>query len=160
MSVAAILQEAFTGSLRNVWQMAIIVIPLMIFIEIFQDLQLMDRLTSFMRPLTRLIGLNDEGNLPLLAGLLFGISYGAGIIIAGARGGRLTRDDIFLVNLFLIICHSIFEDTLLFAAIGAEWIPLLVGRFILACLICGIWSRWMGICNANKPENTACSENS
>lgn len=142
MSFLAILQEAVTGSLRNVLQMAMIVIPLMIFIEVFNDLHLMERLTSFLNPLSRFIGLNQEGNLPLLAGLLFGISYGAGVIISSARDGELTARDIYLVNLFLIICHSVLEDTLLFAAIGARWVPILVGRFMLACLICAIWSRW------------------
>lgn len=142
MSIAAILQEAITGSLKNVMQMAMIVIPLMVLIEVFKDLQLLDRSTSFLNPLSRLIGLNQEGNLPLLAGLLFGISYGAGIIIGCAREGKLQMEDIYIVNLFLVICHSLLEDTLLFAAIGANWIPILIGRLLVACLVCAFWSRW------------------
>lgn len=117
----------------------------MIFIEIFQDLHLLDRLTAVINPLTRFIGLDQEGNLPLLAGLVFGISYGAGIIINSAHQGKLRMEDIYLINLFLVICHSLFEDTLLFAAIGANWIPILLGRLILAIIICAIWSRWTGI---------------
>lgn len=142
MSVAAILQEACWGSLNNVFQMAIIIIPLMLLIEIFKDLNLLEYLTSLINPLTRFIGLDQEGNLPLMAGLFFGISYGAGIIINSAQAGKLTLEDIYLINLFLVICHSLFEDTLLFAAIGANWLPLLVGRFLLAILVCALWYRW------------------
>lgn len=148
--ILSIFQEALTGSLRNVLQMAMIVIPLMVFIEIFKDLDLLNRLTSVITPITRLIGLKREGNLPLLAGLFFGISYGAGIIIGSAREGKLQPEDIYVINLFLVICHSLFEDTLLFASIGAKWLPLLVGRLILATVVCAIWSRWRGIRNKRK----------
>lgn len=142
MSIAAILQEALLGSLENVWRMAIIIIPLMIFIEIFKELNLLERITSVLNPLTRFMGLSHEGNLPLMAGLFFGISYGAGIILNSTNQGSLQAEDIYMVNLFLVICHSLFEDTFLFAAIGANWIPILLGRIILAVLICTLWYRW------------------
>jgi hypothetical protein len=150
LSIAAILQEALSGSINNVFRMAIIIIPLMIFIEIFQDLHLLERVTSLINPLTRLIGLNHEGNLPLMAGLFFGISYGAGIIINSTKQGRLQPEDIYLINLFLVICHSLFEDTLLFAAIGANWIPILLGRLILAILVCALWYHWKVYINSHS----------
>ncbi|MGR6835486.1 nucleoside recognition domain-containing protein [Syntrophomonas erecta] len=133
--------EAITGSINSVLQIAVIVIPLMISIEIFQDLHLLDRLTSVITPLTRLVGMSGESRLPLLAGLIFGISYGSGIIINSARQGKLTYRDIYLVNLFLVVCHSLVEDTVLFAAIGARWIPILIFRFIVATILCYILSR-------------------
>lgn len=141
MSVEMILSEAVQGCIKNVLQMAMIIIPLMIFIEVFQDLHLLDRMTAFLTPLTRLFGLPREGNLPLLAGLLFGISYGAGIIISSAQDGELSLDDIFIINLFLIICHSLLEDTLLFAAIGAKWLPILLTRLMMAILVCTLYAR-------------------
>jgi len=141
MDIILILQEAFWGCLKNIWQIALIVIPLMVAIEIFKDINLLDKMTSFMTPITRLIGLSKEARLPLLAGVVFGISYGGGIIIESAKEGKLTYDDIYIINLFLIICHSIFEDTLLFAAIGAQWLPILVVRLILAILVCMVFNK-------------------
>jgi len=76
-------------------------------------------------PLTRSINLSGEAGLPLMGGLVFGISYGGGIIISSAREGKLTLREMYIINLLRIICHSLFEDTLLFAAIGARWIPVL-----------------------------------
>lgn len=138
MDFSLVFQEAFWGCFKNILQMALIVIPLMVFIEIFKDMNLLDKLTSFMTPITSLIGISKEARLPILAGVAFGISYGGGIIIESAKEGKLTYDDIYITNLFLVICHSVFEDTILFAAIGAKWLPILVVRVILAILICAV----------------------
>ncbi len=138
MDYISILNEAFFGCLKNIGQIALIVIPLMVFIEILKDLNALERLTGIMTPITSLIGISKEARLPILAGLVFGISYGGGIIIESAKAGKLTYDDIYITNLFLVICHSVFEDTLLFAAIGAKWLPVLLVRLVLAILICYI----------------------
>jgi len=141
----AILQEALLGSLSNVLQIALIVIPLMIFIEIMKDLNWLSYLTAILAPLTRWMKLPREAGLPLVAGLVFGISYGAGIIIQAAREGTLTNSDIYMINLFLVICHSVFEDTILFAAIGAIWLPVLIYRLLLAVAVCAAIARfWPG----------------
>jgi hypothetical protein len=39
---------------------------------------------------------------------------------------------LILVLVFLGICHSIIEDTLIFAALGANWWVLISCRFVLA----------------------------
>jgi hypothetical protein len=41
---------------------------------------------------------------------------------------------LILVLVFLGICHSIIEDTLIFAALGANWWVLISCRFVLAAL--------------------------
>lgn len=143
MSYTAILIEAITGSISGVLQIAVIVIPLMIFIEIIQDLNWLDKMTAVLTPITRFIGISSEARLPIMAGLVFGISYGGGIIIDSARKGILTYRDIYLINLFLIICHSLFEDTILFAAIGAAWLPILIARIILAVAVCWVVARFL-----------------
>ncbi|MDD2587092.1 MAG: nucleoside recognition protein [Syntrophomonadaceae bacterium] len=142
MSLLMILSEAAKGSFSSILQIAIIVIPLMVFIEILIDLKLLDKLTAVLVPLTRIFNISQHASLPLMAGMVFGISYGGGIIINAAREGKLDYREIYLVNLFLIMCHSLFEDTFLFAAIGAQWIPVLTVRIILAVLICFLFSRY------------------
>jgi len=53
-------------------------------------------------------------------GIIFGIAYGAGVLIEEARSGRLSWKDIFLINVFLSVCHAVVEDTALFMAVGAN----------------------------------------
>lgn len=143
MEVLNIAEEALVGSLKSVGQIALIVIPLMIFIELFKEFRLLEKVTVIADPVTRLIGLSREANLPIMAGLIFGISYGGGLIINSAREGKLTYREIYIINLFLVICHSVFEDTLLFAAIGAKWVPILVARIVLAVIICYLAAKFV-----------------
>lgn len=143
MLVSEIFMEGLSGSIHNVALIALIVIPFMILVEVFKDLNLLNKLTSILSPLTRFLGISEEGNLPLLAGLLFGISYGGGIIINSAREGELGINDIVLINVFLVICHSLLEDTMLFAAIGAKWLPVLLVRIVLAIVIVYFYSLFL-----------------
>ncbi len=136
MDLMLIFKEAFWGSLQSIGQIAMIVIPLMVFIEIIKDLDLLRYLTAAMKPLTSRMKLSEEAGLPLAAGLTFGLSYGGGIIIHSAQQGTLTYREIFMTNLFLVICHSLFEDTILFAVIGAQWVPVLIFRVLLAVVVC------------------------
>lgn len=141
MDLMSFLIDAAWGCAKNVALMLAIIIPLMIMIEVFQEMDLLHRMTSIMNPVTRFIGMSRESNLPMLAGMVFGISYGAGLIIHSTRTGAIKGEEIFTINLFLVICHSIFEDTLLFAAVGAKWLPILLGRFLLAVIVCALWVR-------------------
>ncbi|MEA1962235.1 MAG: hypothetical protein U9N81_13375 [Bacillota bacterium] len=142
------------------WELAKVVIPVYFAVTFLKYTPVLPFISKHMTGIMHLVGLPGEAALPLvmgyfltiylaigamlplLAGLFFGISYGAGIIINCAQEGKLRTEDIYTINLYLVICHSLFEDTLLFAAIGANWLPIVVGRIILATLVCFCWSRW------------------
>ena len=68
------------------------------------------------------------------AGLFLGITYGAGIIIAEVKKGTLSKSDILYIATFLMLCHSVIEDILLFVIFGANgWIILGI-RVIMALI--------------------------
>ena len=136
---------AFTGSLGNVWKMAIIIIPMMLCLEIAKDLKILDRVAQWMAPVMRIFRLPKEGAFPLLIGLTFGLAYGAGVIIESVKNGELSWRDLFLINIFLVLCHSVVEDTLLFIAVGADGFIILVTRLILAVIVTLALSRWGGL---------------
>jgi hypothetical protein len=68
----------------------------------------------------------------ILAGLLLGITYGAGIILTEVKKGTLGKADIFYIGTFLMICHSIIEDILLFVIFGANGWMILAIRLTMA----------------------------
>ena len=72
---------------------------------------------------------------PIIVGQLLGITYGAGILIRETNSGSLTRRDIFFIATFLMICHSIIEDTLLFVIFGANYLVIITIRIIMAILV-------------------------
>lgn len=142
MSFINIATTILKGGFMLVGQLALIVTAVMIMVEFFQEFKILDKLTALMSPFTRLLGMSSEANLPLMAGLLLGIGYGGAIILDSTRQGKLSSQDIYLINLFLVLCHSVIEDTLIWAALGAMAIPLQIGRFFLALGVCFLVSRF------------------
>ncbi len=62
-----------------------------------------------------------------------GITYGAGILIKEAQNSNLSKADIFFILvLFLMICHAIIEDTLLFVIFEANLYIIVIFRVIAA----------------------------
>ena len=129
-----ILQEIITGGVRIAVLVPAIIIPLMVVLALLTDTRLLDRGVGFIQPVMRRFNLSKRVAFPLLAGLFLGIVFGSGVIISFANDGTLTKRDLILVLVFLGICHSIIEDTLIFAALGANWWVLISCRFVLAAL--------------------------
>ena len=141
MAVQEIIFNLVRGAASLLGQLALIFITVMIVVEVLRHYQILEKVTGLLTPLTKLAGIQPEGNLPLLAGLLLGIGYGGAIIIETANAGKLGPADVYLINLFLVICHSLVEDTLIWLAIGARAIPVQVARLVLAVIICWLVSR-------------------
>lgn len=130
-----ILVNAGITALQGIIQIAVIVIPVMIFIQGLKDIEILPILARAMSPFTRLLGVSEKTGVTLLAGLLFGIAYGAGVIIQTAKEENLSKKDIYLVSIFLICSHAVVEDTLIFAPLGINIIYLLFVRIALAMLL-------------------------
>ncbi|ABW19382.1 nucleoside recognition domain protein [Alkaliphilus oremlandii OhILAs] len=129
-----ILMEGLKGSFNSIYSIAKIVIPLMILLQIAKDYKFLDKISKAFEFLTKFFHMSKESTLPLLVGIIFGISYGAGVILQAAKEGNLSKKDTFLISTFLVICHAIVEDTLIFVAVGANGY-LLFGIRILAAII-------------------------
>ena len=133
--------EILINSLKLVIELGLIITVIMVVVEFTQEFRILNRLTALASPVTRILGLPQAGNLPLLAGTFLGISYGAAIIIDAGRNGSLNSDEIYLINLFLVICHSLVEDTIIWMALGAYIVPVQIARFFAALFICYLSSR-------------------
>ncbi len=134
MDWQVILREIITGSVHIAVLVPAIIIPLMVVLALLTDTRLLDRGVGFIQPLLQRLNLSNRVAFPLLAGLFLGIVFGSGVIISFANDGTLTKRDLILVLVFLGICHSIIEDTVIFAALGANWWILISCRFVLAAL--------------------------
>ena len=92
--------------------------------------------SRYMAPVLRPLRLPGEAGLPIAAGLGIGLTYGAGILDSdgAGRGRRWSRDELTVMCIFLGICHAIFEETVLFAAVGANGLLLLAIRIATAAV--------------------------
>jgi len=136
-----ILKEAAVGSFMSVRQIAVIVIPLMVFMEILKDMGILDRIANLFSPVVKIYGMKKESGFPLVIGIIIGLSYGAGIIFRSAREDNLPKKDLYLITYFLVSAHAVFEDTAIFMAIGASGILLLTTRLLVAAFFTYIASR-------------------
>ncbi|MDG4657161.1 nucleoside recognition domain-containing protein [Ectobacillus antri] len=125
------LQKAASG----IWQLALIVIPLMIMIQILKDYGFLDRFSKMMAPFTRLLGMKENTSTTLAAGLLFGLALGAGVMIQAVREDGVEKRDLVLAFIFLVACHAVVEDTLIFIPLGIPVLPLFFIRIIVAVLL-------------------------
>lgn len=145
-NVLLMLWDAAFGAVMTVLRLALIVIPLMIAVELLRAFRVLDRLSRWMEPGARLLGMSREAAFPLVAGAVLGISYGSGLIIDSFREGRITRKDSLLLTAFLAPCHAVFEDTLLFVPLGVNPFILLGVRLATALLLtmtlAYVWRGW------------------
>ncbi|HPR50878.1 MAG TPA: hypothetical protein PLU81_03775 [Deltaproteobacteria bacterium] len=116
----------------------LIILGLTVMIDLMRYYRLFTPVVSILRPFTRINGLPHESAFMWMAGLVFGLAYGSGVLIAESRAGHLDRDGLIRLNLSLGISHSLIEDTLLFVAIGASLFWVLVPRVIAAALV--VWA--------------------
>ena len=93
----------------------------------------------------------------ILAGQLLGITYGAGVLIREVNRGNLSREDIFFIGTFLMICHSLIEDVLLFVLFGANyWVIIgirLIAAFVISTLLLRLF-RWLSFDRIVKSVKT------
>jgi len=77
---------------------------------------------------------NVSKGFSLTVGIFLGITYGAGILIKEAQSGTIAKKDLFYIGTFLMICHAIIEDTLLFVIFGADFTMVILIRTIAAII--------------------------
>ena len=77
---------------------------------------------------------NVSKGFSLTVGIFLGITYGAGILIKEVESGKISKNDIFFIGTFLMICHAIIEDTLLFVIFGADFTITIAIRTIAAII--------------------------
>lgn len=141
----AIALYGMESAVIGILQLAAIVIPIMIFIQIMKDLYWLPVFSKWMTPFTKLLGVNKNTSTTLAAGLTFGLAYGVGVMIQAVKEDGVKKKDLYLVFIFLVACHAVIEDTLIFAPLGIPLWPLLLVRIVTAVLltmaVAFIWNR-------------------
>ena len=128
----SLLIEGIGGSLKLMLSIATIIIPLITVLEVLKETKLIESFSTLLEPVVSFFRLPKEAALPMVIGVVFGITYGAGVIIQAEREGKLNKRDFVLIFSFFAINHGIIEDTLLFSRLGAKGWILVLMRFIFS----------------------------
>lgn len=129
-SADAAFQQYFIGLFNLAWKLFAILFLIFLILEIVQRLGLLIRFgrTRYFR----FAGFTQEAVAPLLAGIFFGILYGAGVIADLIKKQDVNKKQVLLISVFLAICHAIIEDTGLFLVLGAKFFWITIPRLVIA----------------------------
>lgn len=140
-----IMMHGLSTALIGTLQFSIVVFILMMFIQLLKDLRVLDFVSQKLAFLMRFLGIPDRGAITMGAGLLFGLAFGAGVIIEQAREQAFSKRDLYIMLLFLSGCHAVVEDTLLFVPLGIPvWALLLLRLFVaivLTIIVARMWQK-------------------
>ncbi|MFC0187455.1 nucleoside recognition domain-containing protein [Fictibacillus aquaticus] len=134
-------EKALTG----IGQIALIVIPLMIIMQFLKDKGWLNTFSNWMAPALKLLGMKPNTSMTMAAGLTIGLAFGAGVMIQAAKEDNVSKKDLYLAFIFLVSCHAVVEDTLIFVPLGIPVLPLLIIRLftaiLLTVIVAAVWTR-------------------
>lgn len=119
-----------------------IILGLMVLLAVLRRLGIERLMHTLLGPPLRVLGIGREAANTTVIGLTLGLSYGAGLLIRDTDSGALGPRDAYLTLCFLGLCHSLIEDTLLIALIGADLSAVLWGRLVMAFALVGLIARF------------------
>ena len=139
MAWSNVLMDTLKVSYSIVLKMVCIMVPILIAIECLKDMGFMEKIAAGFKGVARLFSLPGEAALGVIAGLFAGLVLGSGVIIQLTEEVKMSKIQINTMFIFVGICHSIIEETLIFVAIGANIVYILLCRLLLALTFCFIY---------------------
>jgi hypothetical protein len=130
-----LLHTFVTGSADLLLRVFLIVIPIMVVLELFEGTRPFRAVVRAWARVVRHVGLDEQSAAPTLVGFLFGIAYGGGVIVRDIRRHSLGRRQVFIMSVFLSMVHAIVEDSLIFIALGASVLWVVVYRIVWAAFV-------------------------
>ncbi len=122
-------------------KMLLVLVGIFILLELAREYGVLEKVLRALRRGIGFMGYSSEAGMPWLAGNVFGIVFGAGLIVESVKAGGLTPKQVTLVATFLALCHGLFEDTAIFIVLGANIFWIVVPRIVLAVLVTWILNR-------------------
>jgi hypothetical protein len=143
--ILPVLQKWLLSTLVFSAKLFFIMMVILVLMEIMKAMGWIHPIVDFLSPLLKLMGLSRRVGLLWVTGAVFGLSYGAAVIVEEIKEGHLTKEEIETLHLSIGINHSVIEDPAVFMTLGLNffwvWFPRLFAA-ILAVRILSFWSRW------------------
>ena len=115
-------------------KMLVIVMMLMLILEFMKSYNLIDHVVSMMAPVLKVFGLGKQTGFLWITAAIFGLTYGAAVIVEEAKEGKFSEDELERLQLSIGINHSIIEDPVVFLSLGIGPFWLLVPRLAAAII--------------------------
>lgn len=123
------------GECKNYVMIFVVVCALLSLMHLLKKAGVIDWLNNRLEPLLEFLGMGKNAAPLTIIGMTLGLAYGGGLIIREAQSGNMSKRDVFLSLSFMGLSHSLIEDTLLMAAIGASLSGTLLARVAFTLLV-------------------------
>jgi hypothetical protein len=118
-------------------KIVLIVLAVMVGQRLLGEFKVLDLLSRLLAPFMRFFGLPREASFLWIVINVVGYSYGAGVVLEQVGAGSMKKQDADLFNHHAGICHSLVEDTALYAAVGIPLLWITLPRLALGALV--VW---------------------
>lgn len=137
----------FTATLLLSIKLFIIIISIMILLEIMRMYHIITYMVKMLAPVLKIMGLEKRVGILWLTAVIFGLSYGAAVIVSETKDASFNREELENLQLSIGINHAIIEDPGLFMSLGLNPFWLWVPRFLAAIVVVHLFSLWQKIRN-------------
>ena len=111
-----------------------IIMTILMALEVLKRFGWIEHIVRVCKPVVKALGLSEKAAVLWITAALFGLAYGAAVIVEEANEGHLGKEELEALHLSIGINHSLIEDPALFLALGLSafwlWIPRLVAAVI------------------------------
>lgn len=129
------------GQATNLAMIFAIILLLNLVMRVLTAIGLTALCVRLLAPALRVLGIGPEAGTLTIVGMVMGLSYGGGLIMHEAHSGKVADKDIFSSLSLMSLSHSIFEDTLLMAVLGAHSSGLLWARVAFTLVVVAVLVR-------------------
>ncbi|HYA12799.1 MAG TPA: hypothetical protein VEF33_00505 [Syntrophales bacterium] len=120
----------------------VIVMCILTSLEILKTFNLITPMVKLLKPILKIMGLNNKVGFLWLTAVIFGLAYGGAVIVEEVKAGHLSKEELEELHLSIGINHALVEDPSLFLSLGLSPFWLWVPRIIVAILVERILIIW------------------
>ncbi|MDH5798733.1 MAG: hypothetical protein OEZ19_09210, partial [Paracoccaceae bacterium] len=132
--------EWLVASATGLAVLFLILTALLMLLDILTKLRITLVIGWLLSPVLRLSGLDRSVATITTAGVLLGVGFGGGLIIAERDNPEISEAARKRALLWIALCHGMIEDVGLLAAVGGNALVMIIGRVGLTLAIFGIWT--------------------
>lgn len=130
------------SSIKGMALLFLILTGLLIMMDAFNRFGVTAVINRLFAPVMRLSGLDPSVTSITTAGILLGLAYGGGLIIAQGNDPNISRKAKYYALCWLSLCHGLIEDLALMVAIGGDFWVLFAGRIALTLVLVRALMLW------------------
>ena len=138
----AMLKNWFIASFYLCIKMFVIIMALMILLGIMKSFNIIHHIVRVIAPVLKAMGLNQKVGILWITAAVFGIAYGAAVIVEEVKEGNFDRQELEKLQISIGINHSMVEDPALFLTLGLNAFWLWVPRLLTAVLAVHLFTLW------------------